>query len=129
MLFLCHYVEVVLRTLGTQVNPHLACDEAQTWSMYELELQQGVPVTQVAAETAEGPVCVKTMGTNGDSAIFSQHSLFDGDQKVSDIDWVRRPERILPASSSIFAHLDKTACRNRAKKHHSSYDTYLRVEG
>ena len=115
--------------LETQDNPHLACDEAQTWRMCELGLQQGVPVTPVAAETAEGPVCVETIGTDGDSAIFSQHSLYDGDQTVSGVDWVRRPERILPASSSFFAHLDKPARRNRAKKHHSSYDTYLRIEG
>ena len=108
-------------------NPNLTCDEAQTWRMCELELQQGVPVTPLAAETTEGPVCDKMMGAK--QWHFFQHSLFDGDQTVSGIDWVRRPKRILPASSSIFAHLGKTARRNRAKKHHSSYDTYLRVEG
>lgn len=67
-------MEAVYKKARRQEIPRLTCGDAETWRICRLVLEQGDEVTAVPAQGANDPICIQTVDTNGDSALFFQHS-------------------------------------------------------
>lgn len=64
VLILPDSVQAVFCKVRRRDEPHLVCDDAESWRMTWLELKQGVAVKDSVAQAAEGMVCIETVSTS-----------------------------------------------------------------